>query len=573
MFTRLFALFMLMVVVIYMIVAGLFMQYVSRERTVEENTLANRVASSTMVMEEEIRAVVNVQLQLLSDSRVAQLALGLYPDDYERGQLILELMTFIESTQSINSIIEEIVISFPMEQIELSSDTGYQKKDFTQTGAYHAPKNNADHLILHDGHLELILSSPLTVASADDYVPDFLIRIVLSQEHLQNFIAQFCGTEHESAFWVYSDKNHHQLPYSHTQRDDRIFESWSGSERSWEEQLLTDTIQVEDGEYFISSSRISNYNLTLVTYQDSNAIAWSAGNTLMNMAVIFLAMGIMFLFLILWANKTVTKPLRIIVEALETVRSGHETVRLHHQNRDEFGVIYESFNHMVDRIEELIENVREKEALRQRAEMIQLQSQINPHFLYNSFYNIKFLAHNEEYEQIETLVTALAKYYRFLNKETDQVIDLAGEVAHMENYIEIQQMRFSDMINVETQELPPEWASYRVPKLILQPIVENAYNYGLRNTVKGGLLRVSYHQEGTLLYIDIEDNGGTMTQERVAAISDQMNTFSGDSLNHALTNIQRRMRLFYGEKSGILLSPSEKHGLRVRVVFDAEIHL
>lgn len=570
-FRRMFALFLLVVLVIYLVVAGLFVQYVNRERAIEENNLKSRVASSTRLIEEQIRSVANVQFQLFSDPRVAQVAHGLYSDDYERSQVILDLISYIQSTQRINSIIEDIILTFPLESIELSASDGYDRKIYTPPKE---SRTNHNQLILQDDALELVIAYPLEMSLDANYIPDFMIRIVLSRDHLQSTIAPFRGNEHEGAFWIYRFEDQDTVLYDDSPLNTAVHESWEGA---WLEakkpQAYSDSIRSDGTEYFVSSAQIPDYNLLLVTYQDSDAMAWTMGNTLLNMAVIFLAMGVMFLMLILWANKSVSKPIYRIIEALETVRSGHETVRIYHHKKDEFGFIYDSFNHMVDRIEELIENVREKEALRQRAEMIQLQSQINPHFLYNSFYNIKFLAHNEEYEQIETLVTALAKYYRFLNKETDQVIALSGEVAHMENYIEIQQMRFGDMISVDIGKLPGELASFRVPKLILQPIVENAYNYGLRNTLEGGLLAVSYHQEGTQLYIDIEDNGGAMTEEKAAQISRQMNDFSGEALNHALTNIQRRLRLYYGENSGIELSVGGKKGLLVRVILDTDVRL
>jgi len=248
-------------------------------------------------------------------------------------------------------------------------------------------------------------------------------------------------------------------------------------------------------------------------------------------------------------------------------------VRIYHKNQDEFGYIYSSFNHMADRIEELLKNVREQEILVQRAERIQLQSQINPHFLYNSFYNIKFMARNGDYDQIETFVTALAKYYRFLNKETDSAISLGAEAEHMEHYIEIQQMRFGDKISVDIGSVPPAVASLRVPKLILQPIAENAYNYGLRDTLEGGKLWVRYTMEGTRLRIEIGDNGGKMTPGKLEAIGMQMNTFSGEPLNHALTNIHRRLKLTFGDGCGLELAMGEEKGLCVTVVLDTDIRI
>lgn len=572
-FRRLFWLFILVVLIIYLLVTGLFVRFVVKERQAEERSLSDRVVSTAQLMEEQIRSVFSVQLQLFSDSRVAQMSLGLYADAYERSQLALELMEYIDNTQRINSIIENIVISFPLEGIELSVASGFDRKDFSDPESYHRGINNPNQLVHHEDHVELMLFYPLALAEDESYIPDFVVRSVLAKEHMQNSIMLLRG-EDQGAFWLYRYNNQNDLLYTEDPLDARIHEIWLAA---WEKSGCPDrfsaTLDVDGISYFMTSSAIEDYNLVLVSYQDSNAIAWKMGNSLANMTIVFVVMAVLFLMLVLWANKSVNRPIRIIMDAFETVRAGHPTTRIYHDKRDEFGYMYASFNHMVDRIEELIGNVREQEALLQRAERIQLQSQINPHFLYNSFYNIKFLARNGDFDQIETFVTALAKYYRFLNKETDAMIPLSVELAHTENYIEIQQIRFSEMISVDIEKLPEEVASIRVPKLILQPIVENAYNYGLQNALEGGKMWIRYQIEGNMLRIDIEDNGGNMDEMKVDAMREQMNTFSGDALNHALTNIHRRLQLSYGQNCGIRLSVGSEKGLRVSLLFDTNIQL
>lgn len=206
-------------------------------------------------------------------------------------------------------------------------------------------------------------------------------------------------------------------------------------------------------------------------------------------------------------NSIVNKPLQEVVQALEAVQKGNLGIRINHRYQDEFQYVYSAFNEMAERIQELIDNVREQGRLLQNAELMQLQSQINPHFLYNSFYLIRIMAKNESYDQITAFVTSLAKYYRFLNKETEQNIPLAREAEHMQNYINIQQMRFGDKITVQMGAYPESCGDFRVPKLILQPVVENAYNYGMADILKDGMIAVGYGIREGFLYIAVEDNG------------------------------------------------------------------
>ena len=226
------------------------------------------------------------------------------------------------------------------------------------------------------------------------------------------------------------------------------------------------------------------------------------------MGVVLLVISILFFEILYQTNTAVNKPLKKVVQAFGQVQEGNLEIRIFHKPQDEFQYIYSSFNRMVERIQELIENVKEQGRLLQNAELMQLQSQINPHFLYNSFYLIRIMAKNESYDQIIQFVTSLAKYYRFLNKEVEQNIPLSREVEHMENYIDIQQMRFGDKITVHKGQLPESAAGFLVPKLILQPVIENAYNYGMSDILKDGQIAISYSLKEPYLCIVIEDNGG-----------------------------------------------------------------
>lgn len=572
-FSRLLWLLITVIVIIYLLISGLFVRFVLRENSAEKKVMQDRLVTTALLMEEQIHSVMNVQFQLFSDSQVKQLSLGLYEDAYERSMLALELMEYIEKTQRINSVIDDIVLSFPLEGIELSAQNGFDRKDFADLTSYYGDSYNSNQLIYHQDHIELILSYPLSLANITGYVPDYVIRSILSTQYLQDNIAPLLS-DGQGAFWVYRSQGQNTILESESALDTEILNKWLHAQEDAEQaEQFSQTVSVKGSHYFVVSYAIPDYNLVLISYQNSDAIPWKMGNSLFSITVVFLCMALLFLVVIFWTNKSVNKPIQVIMEAFESVHAGQSITRIYYDRRDEFGYMYASFNHMADRIDELAENVREQEALLQKAERIQLQSQINPHFLYNSFYNIKFMARNGDTEQVEVLVTALAKYYRFLNKETSQTISLSGETEHMRNYIMIQQMRFGDIIQVEAEEVPAQWEGFKVPKLILQPIVENAYNYGFCNTLSGGILRIRYLPEGRFLRIEISDNGGGLTPEKIASLTRQVNTFEGDALNHALTNIQRRLKLSFGESCGISLSLSEGNGLTVAIVLDSQIHL
>lgn len=568
-FRRLFLLFLGLVIVVYSVLVGFFVRYIDQQRNVEMSSQITRVSNSSSVIEQQIRAVSNVEMQLLNDTRVKRLSLGLYEDDYEKSQLILDLLASIQNAQSINKMISDIILCFPQEGIELSALQGYHRHDYEATQLHTQTGNSTGQLELTEGELELKVAYPLRNSLEENYMPDYEVRIILSRSYLNDFLESFRREDVEGAFWVFNNGNTRIPLFTDSSMEANLLDHWDAQ---WvKAEMPSFSIEqhnCEQGEYLCVVNHMPEHNLILFTYQSTHVLPWSLDGALIQMSLVIVGMGLLFWLIISWANRAVNKPIRKIMGAFEKVRSGDLDVRIFHKTHDEFGYIYDSFNNTVEKIDTLIHNVKEQKELLQNAELMQLQSQINPHFLYNSFYNIKFLAQNEEYQQIEAFVTALARYYRFINKETTMDVPLVAEVGHMENYIEIQQLRFGDKISVEKDELPQNVKNFKVPKLILQPIIENAYNYGLKDKLEGGLLQIRYLQQEQYLDLVIEDNGGTMTQERLQQLHRQINTFEGEALNHAMTNIQRRLLLAYGENCGLTLKINEAGGLQVTLRLD-----
>ncbi len=564
-FRRLFILFLALVIVVYGSVMILFINYVQSQRRIQEDRVESQLSTSTSVISQQLKAANSVMTQLFNDVRLPRLALGLYTDLYDRSELALDIIASIQSTRDLSGLINDILIAFPAEDMELSASAGYSRRSYTHENFTLERAGAGDRLRMTGGRLELQIASPLRVSLEEDYIPDYEIRLRLSSDYLNDYLESLRAPD-GGAFWVLRRQTGDLLLFSTAQRQEDILDAW-GAQGSG-------TVELPGGEEFlVAASDVEGFNLTLVTYRSAASQAWVLGMEIFYIALVILAVGILFGMMILWANRSVNKPLRKIMEAFEQLRSGDLSVRIFHSKGDEFDYIYDSFNAAAGRLEQQVESLKEQQDLLERAEVMQLQSQINPHFLYNSFYNIKFLAHNEEFEQIETLVTALAKYYRFLNKQTSLSIPLQEEAAHMVNYIEIQQMRFGDKISVDIQELPREAATFKVPKLILQPVVENAYGYGLSSLLSGGILRVRYELRDELLYIRVADNGSGMDAALLQRLRKQITAFNGESVNHALTNINRRLMLAYGEGCGLNLRLSDLGGLEVELVMNRKVNI
>lgn len=261
--------------------------------------------------------------------------------------------------------------------------------------------------------------------------------------------------------------------------------------------------------------------------------------------------------------KKVHKPLLLLVKGFRKMEGGDLDIHIDHNQRDEFGYLYDRFNQMIRRLQNLIEQDFKHQMMMQKAELKQLQSQINPHFLYNSFFILHSMAKIGDVERIEEFTLMIGEYFRFITRNGEDFVRLADEVHHSRMYTEIQKLRFSRRIKVEFAELSAAVERIKVPKLIIQPIIENAYEHSLENTEEG-FLRVDFQIEDEMLSIIIENNG-EISDADLEQLQYRLERSAESYEMTGMINIHRRLQLAYGEDSGLILSRSELGGLRVMI--------
>jgi len=191
--------------------------------------------------------------------------------------------------------------------------------------------------------------------------------------------------------------------------------------------------------------------------------------------------------------------------------------------------------------------------------------QINPHFFYNTLFMVYRMAQADGNEEIARVCLNLSNYYRYITKVPEHDVPLKDEVAHIQQYLEIQTIRFSPRLQVEIDELPQEIAHEELPPLILQPIVENAFVHGMKNKVSGGHVEIRYAYDESCYSVTVCDNSGQMDEESVHMLASQLQQGSLEG-GSALQNLSRRMELRYGKPYTPRLE-SHNNGLRVTVTF------
>ncbi|MFC5467034.1 sensor histidine kinase [Lederbergia graminis] len=266
--------------------------------------------------------------------------------------------------------------------------------------------------------------------------------------------------------------------------------------------------------------------------------------------------------------RIIHKPLVQLIQGFKRMGAGELNSPIKHDKKDEFGYLYSSYNNMIKRLRTLIDQDYKQKMMMQKSELKQLQSQINPHFLYNSFFILNSLAKIGDVERIEQFTIMLGEYFRFITRNGNDLVSLSEEVKHSRVYTSIQELRFSRRIKVEFEELPKEMENIKVPRLIIQPIIENAYEHSLENKVEDGLLRVTFEHHEQAICIIIEDNNDDLKDEQLKEIQRRINNPAETAEVTGMINIHRRLQLTFGEQSGLILERSELQGLKVIIYIE-----
>ena len=309
---------------------------------------------------------------------------------------------------------------------------------------------------------------------------------------------------------------------------------------------------VEDADYLIQCRRSRTTGWLLVVAEPKSKI-FAGSNRLGTMIGLMLAMVCLLGVIIsLRVSKRLTKPIQTLRCAMRSVRHGDLTVAVEADGEDELGQLSRSFNAMVSRLHELMEKSLQDESRRRKAELVALQSQINPHFLYNTLDTVVWMARQSDTAGIVSLVTALTHFFRISLSKGREFIPLCDELAHVTSYLTIQKVRYQSTLRYEV-DVEEGCMEVLSPKLILQPIVENAIYHGLKLKERGGTIFIRGRMDGGEAVMEVEDTGLGMLPERLNEVRRDLESESEDGNGYGLRNIHQRLRLCYGPDYGLCI--------------------
>lgn len=281
-----------------------------------------------------------------------------------------------------------------------------------------------------------------------------------------------------------------------------------------------------------------------------------------------LALVVAFLISKRIASQT-AKPIRELTEHMQEIELGKLGVEIDTQSdTEEIQCLTASFKEMVYKIEGLIEQVEDNQKKLRKSELKVLQSQINPHFLYNSLDTIIWLGERGECEKVVQMTAALARYFRLSLSKGKEVITIYEEVEHVKHYLQIQKIRYASKLTYMI-EVSPDIFDEMIVKIVLQPLVENALYHGIKDLEEGGYIRVLGFREGNNIILEVYDNGKGMSHEQIKNILKVPRSTSITKGGVAIKNVHERIQVYFGQDYGLSYESEYGKWTKVRITIPA----
>ncbi len=217
---------------------------------------------------------------------------------------------------------------------------------------------------------------------------------------------------------------------------------------------------------------------------------------------------------------------------------------------------------MAGRIQTLLENVKEEERKQHMIQLELLQAQVNPHFLYNTLDTIVWMVEADMHDEAIEMLTHLSVFFRTVLSKGEDVISLHDEVLHTKSYLEIQQIRYSDILDYAI-ELPQDMEEIRLPKMTLQPLVENALYHGVKEKRGKSSIWITFEDAGRDIVIQVKDDGIGMTEDRLREVQEGLK--NNQSVGFGMSAVEGRLKLYYGEEYGLDICSKYQEGTVIRV--------
>ncbi|MDR0886762.1 MAG: sensor histidine kinase [Clostridiales Family XIII bacterium] len=333
----------------------------------------------------------------------------------------------------------------------------------------------------------------------------------------------------------------------------------------YSDKLLYSSGSFQQEGKLINYQRVGDWDLYLINEISLFDLYQNGIQVAVIIVILILAMMTATILVIRRLTNKFYEPIDEVISAMDTVVDKELRLRIETHSMDhDSKVLAEGFNSMIDDIDELMTEVKREQKLIDQIRLEALQSQIKPHFLYNTLECIRWQAMSEGNREVATMVNALGGYYRICLSKGEDIISLKDEIEHIRLYMIIQNMRYDDILDLQVN-IPEEFNDIKIPKLTLQPLVENAIYHGLRvEEGKRGSIYITLEAYEDAVFLYLTDNGVGMTEEDIQRLN---NSFHDEEhpVGYGVRNVNKRIELLFGKQYGLNFQSNANGGVIITI--------
>ncbi|MEM1505595.1 sensor histidine kinase [Domibacillus sp. 8LH] len=483
-------------------------------------------------------------------------------DSYESYQLISEINTSFFNTMFSIPVVDtvDVYVESPPARVQEGPIRYFSLKDY-QSIDWLQPMENADSAWLK----KHIISSPQGNISVISFARKIYKRngtaagIVVVNTKTDRFLKLMNG-EVDSRDRLLIDSSHSIIAYNGSRNVSEYLNAFT--ELSNEENVNVNGSSRQE-EKFVVWSKLANSDWILIEVTPWNEII--SGSVKLAQLLLFISLVTIGFIVILtyYLSKQFTKPINQLLQSMNDFSLHEREPKLPGDYRNEFGTLFHGYYKLNSRIKGLYNDLEEEYQKKRKAELDALQANINPHFLYNTLDQLNWMAIEEGQEKISRVLELMGRMFRIGLSKGEALIPLKDELVHLESYIQIQQIRLEGALNYQIF-VPERYQHYYIPKLTLQPFIENAIIHGLRGQQQA-MITINLHDVGEMMYIIIRDNGTGFSKDQM------LNKRTADG-GYGIKNVQDRLSAYFGANSSISIESQIGEGTTVFVKIPKKLH-
>lgn len=336
-----------------------------------------------------------------------------------------------------------------------------------------------------------------------------------------------------------------------------------------------ENIQELDNNIYILTELIQDNIQYYIYYQTKSmeAVTGALNHQIQSFTVV--CGGLVFVLIVLTVIVTylitagILRPVKMLYDATQRVSEGDLSARTDIHSKDEIEILANGFNNMAENMQALIEKTKEDEQKMRRLDLRLLQEQINPHFLYNTLDTIVWLIECNKADEAVNMVVTLSDFFRLVLSRGKEIISLREEERHIRSYLEIQEVRYRDILEYDIR-IDPALYDYQILKLSLQPLVENALYHGIKYKRAKGYIHIAGEKAGDVLRLTVRDNGVGMEEDELRELQKEIERPCRETeKGFGLANVNERIRMYFGADYGMRVESEKGKGTVVELTIPA----